>query len=102
MKTAAKLPIELESALNTINRGDLEINFQHKGLERLINRLDIVSNRLTAGMIIGALIVGSSFVLTTDRGPRILNLPLIGLLGFLLAGMIGIWLLISILRSGRY
>lgn len=102
VKTAAKLPIELESALNTINRGDLEINFQHRGLERLINRLDIVSNRLTAGMIIGALIVGSSFVLTTDRGPRILNLPLIGLLGFLLAGMIGIWLLISILRSGRY
>jgi len=102
VKAAAKLPIELESALNTINRGDLEIKFKHKGLERLINRLDIISNRLTAGLIVGSLIIGSSFVLTTDRGPRILNLPLIGLLGFLLAGMIGIWLLISILRSGRY
>ena len=52
VKTAAKLPIELESALNTINRGDLEINFQHRGLERLINRLDIVSNRLTAGRLL--------------------------------------------------
>ncbi len=102
IKTSAQLPLKLDTALDTVNRGDLEIQFHHRGLERFINRLDIIANRLTAALIVASLIVGSSFVMLIDRGPRISNVPLIGLLGFLLAGMIGVWLLVSILRSGRY
>jgi len=102
VKTWVKLPGQLEEALDTLNRGDLEIQFKHMGLERLINRLDVISNRLTAGIIIGALLVSSSLVMVIDRGPRIMNFPVVGLFGFLLAGMIGFWLLISIIRSGKY
>lgn len=101
-KSLFKLPGEVESALDMLRSGELEIQVQYSSLEKLINRLDVASNRLTAGLIIGALIVGSSFILVMGQGPKLLNVPLIGLLGYLLAGMIGIWLLMSILRSGRY
>lgn len=102
VKSVSNIPVEFESLLGTINRGELKIQFEHRGLDLLINRLDIASNRLTAGLIVGSLIVGSSFVMVMDQGPRLLSLPIVGVLGFLLAAMIGLWLVISILRSGRY
>ncbi len=85
-----------------MNAGDMEIRFRHEGLERLINRLDVASNRLTFGIIIGSLIMGSSVLLMIDQGPHVMQIPAIGLAGYLLAGVLGFWLLISILRSGRY
>lgn len=101
-KILFRLPEQVDSTLDILKNGELEIQVHYSGLDKLINRLDVASNRLTAGLIIGALIVGSSFILVMGQGPKLLNVPLIGLLGYLLAGMIGIWLLISILRSGRY
>ncbi len=101
-KSLSRLPGEFESALHRMNAGDMEIRFRHEGLERLINRLDVASNRLTFGIIIGSLIMGSSVLLMIDQGPHVMQIPAIGLAGYLLAGVLGFWLLISILRSGRY
>jgi ubiquinone biosynthesis protein len=33
--------------------------------------------------------------------PKWHDIPIIGLIGFLIAGMMGFWLLVSILRHGR-
>lgn len=96
------LPGHLDQTLETVSSGELEINFIHRGLEQLINRLDIVSNRLTVGVIIGALLVGSSLVLVIDRGPQLLSLSVFGLFGYVLAAILGFMLVISILRSGKY
>jgi ubiquinone biosynthesis protein len=65
------------------------------------NQLDRATSRLTMGVVIAALIIGSSIVMTVDRGPVLFGLPLIGLLGFLGAAVTGVWLLISIRRSGK-
>jgi ubiquinone biosynthesis protein len=45
--------------------------------------------------------VGSSIVLETYTGPTFLGLPLLPLMGYVSAGLLGFWLAISILRSGR-
>jgi len=52
-------------------------------------------------MIIAALIVGSSLILDLDVGPQFIGYPLFGILGFAFAGVLGIWLVIAILRSGK-
>jgi ubiquinone biosynthesis protein len=65
------------------------------------NQLDRAASRLTMGVVIAALIIGSAIVMTVDRGPELFGLPLFGLLGFLSAAVAGVWLLISIRRSGR-
>ncbi len=96
-----KLPGELETTMQLINEGELEIRFRHEGLEKLTNRLDVVSNRLTFGVIIGSIVIGSSFMVQLDRGPTFLQIPVFGLAGFVLAGFMGLWLLVAILKSGR-
>jgi ubiquinone biosynthesis protein len=52
------------------------------------------------GLIISALIVGSSIVMTVEGGPTLFGLPFFGLAGFLGAVAGGAWLLLSIFRSG--
>lgn len=97
----ARIPVSLDRALDRLNRGELQIAFQHKGLDRLINRIDIVSNRISFSVIIGALIVGSSLIIQTQRGPLLFDLPLLGVLGYVVAGIFGMGLILSIVRSGR-
>jgi ubiquinone biosynthesis protein len=52
-------------------------------------------------MIISALIVGSSLIMQIDKGPMLFGFPILGLLGYSVAGILGLGLAIAILRSGR-
>jgi ubiquinone biosynthesis protein len=70
-------------------------------LKRFGDQLDRAASRMAIGNVIAALIIGSSIVMTVEGGPMLLGLPLFGLLGFIGAVLGGIWLLISIWRSGR-
>ncbi len=100
-QTLLQLPAKLDTALDLINHDKLYINFRHQGLEKLITRLDIASNRLSFALIVAALIIGSSLMVQADRGPAFLGLPVIGVVGFLIAAFFGVWLIVSIVRSGR-
>jgi len=96
-----KLPSDLQEILSKMRKDELGIRFEHRGLERLIGEFDRSSNRLSFAMIIAALIIGSSLVFQTGAGPKLFGYPLLGLAGFLAASILGIWLLVGILRSGR-
>lgn len=95
------LPRELKEILNRINRNNFKIDLEHRGLDRFIREMDKSSNRLSSSLIITALIVGSSLVMQVDKGPKLMGFPVLAFLGYIVAGMIGLWLVIGILRSGR-
>jgi len=94
-------PRELELLLKKIKRGQFAIELQDRGLQNLMDEIDRSSNRIAFSLIIAALIVGSSLILSFETGPLFLGYPLLGILGFLFAGLLGIWLVVAILRSGR-
>ena len=95
------LPNDLKEFINRINRNSFKIDLEHRGLERLITDLDKSSNRLSFSMLIGSIIVGSSLIMLTDKGPHLFGFPALGLAGYTIAGLLGLWLAIGILRSGR-
>ena len=95
------LPREIELLLRKIRRGQFAIELQDRGLQNLMQEIDRASNRIAFSLIIAALIVGSSLILDLDGGPQLKGYPLFGILGFAFAGLLGIWLVIAILRSGR-
>ncbi len=70
-------------------------------MDRLIKDIDRSSNRLAFSVIVAAIIIGSSLLIQSGIGGKIFGLPAIGAIGFLVAFMLGLWLLISILKSGR-
>jgi ubiquinone biosynthesis protein len=98
---AKNLPRDLKEILNRMNRNKFKIDLEHRGLDRFIKELDKSINRLSSSLIIAALIVGSSIIMQTEKGPLLLGFPVFAFLGYTIAGFIGLWWVIAILRSGR-
>lgn len=94
------LPQDVSRLLRAAKRGRLEIHIDVMHLKRLGNQLDSAANRLVVGVVVAALIIGSSIVMTVPGGPTLLGLPFFGLLGFVGALLGSLWLLVSIWRSG--
>ena len=97
----AGLPHDLSKLLRAARRGRLEIHIEVAHLKHVGNQLDGAANRLAVGIVVSALIVGSSIVMTVSGGPSLFGLPFFGLTGFLSAALGGLWLLLSIWKSNR-
>ncbi|NVN98414.1 MAG: phosphotransferase [Geobacteraceae bacterium] len=95
------LPKDIKEILNRINRDKFKIDLEHRGLDRFIKELDKSINRLSSSLIIAALIVGSSIVMQTGKGPLLLGFPVFAFMGYSIAGIISLVWLIAIIRSGR-
>jgi len=95
------LPEEMRTILHQLRSGRMRLEFEHRGLNPLGVTLDRVSNRIAFAIVLAALIVGSSLIVLSDIPPHWHSIPVIGLLGFLVAGIMGFWLLLSIIRHGR-
>ena len=88
--------------MDKLNRGELNVHFQHENLGDLRRTLDNASNRLTLGLIIAAMIIGSSMIITTGVKPFLFGYPALGIIGYLVSGVLGLWLVFNILRSRRF
>jgi ubiquinone biosynthesis protein len=101
-KTAKVLPGQVRQLLKKMISDKFTIDFVHFGLENLVDEIDRSSNRLSLGMIISALIVGSSFIIMTGKGPLLFGFPMLGFIGFVMAGFLGFLLALVIIRSGKF
>jgi len=99
---AVNLPQRFNRILQKLEGGPLQMDLQHRGLEEFTSELNKSSNRISISLIIAALIVGSSLVIISDKGPFIFGMSAIGLVGFCFAALLGALLVVSMLRSGRF
>ena len=108
----ARLASQSFRFLQTFPRDLLEITrlirhkklfFQHElqGLETMLATHDQISNRISFSIIIAALIIGSALIVISNIPPLFYGISLIGIIGFLAAAIMGIWLLVAIIRKGR-
>jgi len=98
---AEELPQGVRDTLRKINAGELHIQFEHRNLEKLTREFNQSSSRISSAVIIAALIIGSSLVMQVPVGPNFLGFPLLGVLGYLVASVLGLILLWNIFRSKR-
>lgn len=95
------IPRHVDAIGRKIRDGRLEVRFVHRNLEHFVTEMDRSSNRLAFALIIAALIVGSSTVIQAGHGPLFYGYPVLGLAGFVVAGLFGVRLAIGIVRTGR-
>jgi ubiquinone biosynthesis protein len=96
-----EFPEEIRNIFSLLKSGEMKVKFEHRGLEPFIAKLDQVSNRLAFAIIAAALIIGSGLIVLSQTPPLIFGIPVIGLVGFLVAAFMGLGLLIAISRSGK-
>jgi ubiquinone biosynthesis protein len=97
-----QLPRRLLQIVEKVERGNLSVQFEHKNLDPLQNTLENTFNRLTFGIIIAALIIGSSLIVTTGVKPLLFGLPALGLIGYCISACLGLWLVWNIIRKRSY
>jgi ubiquinone biosynthesis protein len=97
-----EIPRRFNKIADKIERDELGIRFRHENLESLNHTLENVSNRLSFSIIIAALIIGSSMIITTGIGPYILGFPALGIIGYIISSILGLWLIITIIRTRKY
>lgn len=95
------LPRIVTRALDSLERGELGVRVHHEHLNEMQEHIDRASNRLSFSLIIGAIVIGSSIVMAVHTGPHYAGIPLLGLAGYVIAAILGLWWAVAILRSGR-
>ncbi|MDO9225437.1 MAG: AarF/UbiB family protein [Pseudomonadota bacterium] len=95
------LPRDVARLFRQARRGRLRIDLDLKRLDHFGLQLNQAANRLTMGVLTASLVVGSSIIMTINTGPMLFDLPLFGLIGFLVAFFNSVWIVLSIWRSGK-
>jgi ubiquinone biosynthesis protein len=96
------LPFELRRLVRRLEHDNLAINLHHRGLEDHDDAVKIAANRIALGVIIGALIIGSSLIVTTGIEPHLLGYPALGIVGYLMSAVLGLYVIWDIIRHGRH
>ena len=94
-------PRELHAMIRQAKHGKIRMEFKHRGLEPMSAAYDRASSRLAFAIVLASLVVGSALIVLSGIPPKWCEIPVIGLVGFLIAGIMGFWLLVSILRHGK-
>ena len=100
MATApTRFPKRIGDIVEKMERGRLRIGFEHRNLGGLQTTLEKIFSRLTMGIILGAMVIGSSLIITTGIPPIVYGYPLLGLAGYLISAILGMWLIFDILHN---
>lgn len=86
------MPDRLNSTLDKVEKGELELNMNHTGLDDLKNQLSI-------SLIVAALLIGSSIAILADKGPKVWDVSAIGFIGFVFSAILGGYLIIKYIRN---
>jgi len=99
---ARDLPHQVHETLEQVRRGQIELGFVHKGLDEFMHKLDVLANRLVIALVVSGGLMGSSLIgIFATGGPHLLGVNAISVVGFILSGVLGLWLLWGVIRSGR-
>ncbi|PKO80493.1 MAG: ubiquinone biosynthesis protein UbiB, partial [Betaproteobacteria bacterium HGW-Betaproteobacteria-13] len=94
------LPQDLRQLLRASRTGRLKVQVEVVPLKQFGERLDRAISRLALSIVTAALIIGSAIILTVDNDAALPGGLSFGWLGFGAAVLGGVWVLISIWRSG--
>lgn len=96
------LPDNVDRLLRRAVEGTLRVEFKHQGLQEVADEFRTGTTRIAIALIVGASIVGSSLIVAAGTGGASwFGLPTLGVLGYVVASVFGVWLVISIMRSRR-
>src|SRR5438067_12204577 len=101
-RMARELPYQIHDTLEQMRDGQVEIGFVHKGLDEFMHKLDVLANRLVIALVVTGGLIGSSLIgILSNASPQLLGINVISFIGFIFSGVLGVWLLWGVIRSGR-
>ena len=98
----AEAPYQWHDLMEQVRDGQVEVGFVHKGLDEFLESIQRVFNRLVIALIVTGGLIGSSMIgIFATKGPQLLGINALSVVGFALSAVLGLWLLWGVIRSGR-
>lgn len=99
VEALAKLPTQLSNTLEMIDRGQIKVNADVDVSSRILATIYASVGRLSLALLSAGLFLGSSILCTTHMEPQLLGVPLLGVLGYLGAFVLGAYTVFRIMVS---
>ncbi len=96
------LPRDMREIIGKVKKGELKVTIEHEGLADLTHKIDLASNRITGGFIIGSVLMASAILIAVSFPPMYKHVSIPGGIGFGLANILGLRMLITIFKSKKY
>lgn len=100
-KNSLTIPEQMSNILKMAMRGQAKINVNLANADEPARLADNMVDKLIMSIICAAVIIGASLVSTTDLTPRVLGIPLIAFVGYIIATLIAGWLISKIMRKRK-
>lgn len=96
-----EFPRDLRNAIRRINRGEIQVDLRHKGIDPLVHTIQRVTKQLVTAMIMASLIIGGALFVIFDISPLWWGTSAEGIICFIIAGILAYGMLRDI-RKGDH
>ena len=96
-----EFPKDLLEITRNIRQRKFTFMLELKNMENMLSTHDQISNRISFSIIIASLIIGSALIVISKTPPLFYGISAIGIIGFVAAAVMGIWLLVAIIKKGK-
>ncbi|MBM3274383.1 MAG: AarF/ABC1/UbiB kinase family protein [Candidatus Sericytochromatia bacterium] len=96
-----RTPRRIDDFLTQLTSGQIRIETDFRNLQRIERTLTVVGNKIAFSLLNAALLLAGALMMHLEHGPRLFGFPAVSVVTFSLSAALGIWLLVSILRSGQ-
>lgn len=94
-----KIPAQLSNSIDMLNRGELSLRGDMKISPDALATVYASVGRLSLALISVGLFLGSSILCTTNMNPKVLEVPLLGVLGYVGAFVLGVYVIVVTFKS---
>jgi len=101
MDFVQEFPKDLLEITRNIRQKKFTFMLELKNMENMLSTHDQISNRISFSIIIASLIIGSALIVISKTPPLFYGISAIGIVGFIAAAVMGIWLLVAIIKKGK-
>ncbi|MBP1919634.1 ABC1 kinase family protein [Youngiibacter multivorans] len=101
MVDSVGIPSQVSTILDNYISGRGKVRVDITNLDEKWVDFNKMVNRMVFALITAAIIIASALIIRVGADSAVRGVSIVGILGFFLAGLLGLWLLISILKSGN-
>lgn len=101
LKRSSELPAKYAELAENLNEGRVKVKIESTEFSDTMKEVNKMINRVVFGVVVSGMIIGSSYILSANVGPKIKGVSVIGITGYGISALFALYLLISILRSGN-
>ena len=95
-------PRDIRDIIGKIKKGELKVSIEHEGLDDITHKIDLASNRIAGGFLIGSILMASAILIAVKFPPLYQHVSILGGIGFVLANILGVRMLFTIFKNKKY